>query len=199
LIIRNRGGRFLRKDEVSGMLYEVGDEKAEAKTSQALREGLDVRASKTSPGGKKKMNNKKGPQRGGAEVSSHYGALDDELTMAESIPGGREGPPPEAYPYGGAPPPYYYSGGYYDEYGYGYEPQHAPPPGYNYRKRPRGPPPPYYHQPPPPMYNKPYYPPPSGEYYPPPYYHGPPKESHSAMEDFNPPLSRGMPYKESGY
>eukprot|EP00559_Dactyliosolen_fragilissimus_P003243 CAMPEP_0184872762 /NCGR_PEP_ID=MMETSP0580-20130426/41470_1 /TAXON_ID=1118495 /ORGANISM="Dactyliosolen fragilissimus" /LENGTH=787 /DNA_ID=CAMNT_0027375603 /DNA_START=551 /DNA_END=2914 /DNA_ORIENTATION=- len=48
LIIRNRGGRFLKKDEQSGMLYEVGDEKAEAKTSQALREGLDVRATKTS-------------------------------------------------------------------------------------------------------------------------------------------------------
>ena len=47
LIVRNRGGRFLRRDEVDGRLYEVGDEKAEAKTSQALREGLDVRATKT--------------------------------------------------------------------------------------------------------------------------------------------------------
>eukprot|EP00804_Cyclotella_cryptica_P019301 CCRYP_006174-RA/>CCRYP_006174-RA protein AED:0.05 eAED:0.05 QI:510/0.66/0.5/1/0.33/0.25/4/0/926 len=40
-------GRFLRRDESDGRLYEVGDEKAEAKTSQALREGLDVRATKT--------------------------------------------------------------------------------------------------------------------------------------------------------
>jgi hypothetical protein len=47
LIIRNRGGRFLKKDEETGELYEVGDIKAEAKTSQALREGLDVRATKT--------------------------------------------------------------------------------------------------------------------------------------------------------
>jgi hypothetical protein len=47
LIIRNRGGRFLRKDEDTGELFEVGDVKAEAKTSQALREGLDVRASKS--------------------------------------------------------------------------------------------------------------------------------------------------------
>lgn len=47
LIVRHRGGRFLRRDEKSGSLYEVGDEKAEAKTSQALREGLDVRATKT--------------------------------------------------------------------------------------------------------------------------------------------------------
>ena len=47
LIVRKRGGRFLRKDEGGTMLYEVGDEKAEAKTSQALREGLDVRANRT--------------------------------------------------------------------------------------------------------------------------------------------------------
>ena len=54
LIIRKRGGRFLRKDEGTGMLYEVGDEKAEAKTSQALREGLDVRATRASQNGNKK-------------------------------------------------------------------------------------------------------------------------------------------------
>jgi hypothetical protein len=47
LIIRKRGGRFLKKDEESGELFEVGDSKAEAKTSQALREGLDVRATKS--------------------------------------------------------------------------------------------------------------------------------------------------------
>lgn len=47
VIIRNRGGRFLRRDDKTGRLYEVGDEKAEAKTSQALREGLDVRATRT--------------------------------------------------------------------------------------------------------------------------------------------------------
>mmetsp|Transcript_6098 Transcript_6098/g.8932 ORF Transcript_6098/g.8932 Transcript_6098/m.8932 type:complete len:723 (+) Transcript_6098:215-2383(+) len=47
LIIRKRGGRFLKKNDDSGELYEVGDSKAEAKTSQALREGLDVRATKS--------------------------------------------------------------------------------------------------------------------------------------------------------
>lgn len=47
LIIRKRNGRFLKKDEETGELYEVGDQKAEAKTSQALREGLDVRATKS--------------------------------------------------------------------------------------------------------------------------------------------------------
>merc|ERR1712066_1125891 len=35
LIIRGRGGRFLKKDDSNGALFEVGDEKAEAKTSQA--------------------------------------------------------------------------------------------------------------------------------------------------------------------
>lgn len=43
-IIRRNGGRFLKKHEESGFLFEVGDERAESKTSQALREGLDVRA-----------------------------------------------------------------------------------------------------------------------------------------------------------
>lgn len=47
LIIRKRGGRFLKKNEETGQLFEVGDTKAEAKTSQALREGLDVRATKS--------------------------------------------------------------------------------------------------------------------------------------------------------
>jgi hypothetical protein len=47
LIIRKRAGRFLKKDEETGELFEVGDAKAEAKTSQALREGLDVRATKS--------------------------------------------------------------------------------------------------------------------------------------------------------
>merc|ERR1712087_240809 len=50
-IVRKAGGRFLKKEESTGYLYEVGDERAEAKTSQALREGLDVRSC---AGGKKK-------------------------------------------------------------------------------------------------------------------------------------------------
>ena len=65
LIIRKRGGRFLKKNEETGELYEVGDTKAEAKTSQALREGLDVRATKSAANAmthnkkKKPSNNKK--------------------------------------------------------------------------------------------------------------------------------------------
>lgn len=43
-IVRRKGGRFLKKHDQTGFLFEVGDERAESKTSQALREGLDVRA-----------------------------------------------------------------------------------------------------------------------------------------------------------
>lgn len=42
------------------MLYEVGDAKAEAKTSQALREGLDVRATKSAANAQKKKKKKGG-------------------------------------------------------------------------------------------------------------------------------------------
>lgn len=59
LIIRKRGGRFLKKDEETGELYEVGDPKAEAKTSQALREGLDVRATKSAASSLMDKNKKK--------------------------------------------------------------------------------------------------------------------------------------------
>ena len=51
LIVRERGGRFLRRvgedgsENVHGqLLFEAGDERAEKKTAQALREGLDVRS-----------------------------------------------------------------------------------------------------------------------------------------------------------
>mmetsp|Transcript_25562 Transcript_25562/g.35978 ORF Transcript_25562/g.35978 Transcript_25562/m.35978 type:complete len:846 (-) Transcript_25562:212-2749(-) len=65
LIIRKRGGRFLKKDDETGKLFEVGDAKAEAKTSQALREGLDVRATKNAAStlsDKKKKTKKKGTE-----------------------------------------------------------------------------------------------------------------------------------------
>lgn len=58
LIIRKRGGHFLKKNEDTGEMFEVGDAKAEAKTSQALREGLDVRATKSAAGNLKKKKGK---------------------------------------------------------------------------------------------------------------------------------------------
>ena len=83
------------------MLYEVGDEKAEAKTSQALWEGLDVRAFKGSSSDSKRKSRKKKPLTNqGAKVKgeqSHqpYG---EDVTMAESTPP-REGPPPHNDPH----------------------------------------------------------------------------------------------------
>lgn len=72
LIIRKRGGRFLKKDDETGELYEVGDSKAEAKTSQALREGLDVRATKSAANSliDKKKKKKKGGTKEPEKVES---------------------------------------------------------------------------------------------------------------------------------
>lgn len=42
-IIQNRGGRFLQKNGTTGLWEPITDKKATEKTSQALREGLDVR------------------------------------------------------------------------------------------------------------------------------------------------------------
>lgn len=42
-IIQAKGGRFLKRDDTSNMWVEVSVKKATEKTSQALREGLDVR------------------------------------------------------------------------------------------------------------------------------------------------------------
>ena len=48
LIVRKRGGRFVKKDDKTGGLYEIGDAKAEFKAAQALREGLDIQGTKRS-------------------------------------------------------------------------------------------------------------------------------------------------------
>jgi hypothetical protein len=83
LVIRKRGGRFLKKNEDSGELFEVGDLKAEAKTSQALREGLDVRATRsaaTSLSDKKKK--KKSSSGSGKSVHEDDSQADH---LAESV------------------------------------------------------------------------------------------------------------------
>ena len=95
LIIRKRGGRFLKKDEDSGELYEVGDAKAEAKTSQALREGLDVRATKSAASSllekkKKKQQQAKNKLEGEDSPKSEQDEKSDpgtpRATRAESPP-----------------------------------------------------------------------------------------------------------------
>jgi len=81
LVIRKRGGHFLKKDEETGELYEVGDAKAEAKTSQALREGLDVRATKSAASSlmdKKKKKCPKSQKEVSSPVSDHKKDSNDE-------------------------------------------------------------------------------------------------------------------------
>jgi hypothetical protein len=80
LIIRKRGGRFLKKDDTTGEMFEVGDIKAEAKTSQALREGLDVRATKSAASS---LLDKKKKKHGGKSAGD-----DDEDDSLDS-PGSR--------------------------------------------------------------------------------------------------------------
>jgi hypothetical protein len=104
LIIRNRGGRFLKKDETSSMLFEVGDEKAGAKTSQALREGLEVRAAKSNTLlGKKKIRkkrkkiqlvNERPSAEHGISINSYVNSTSRlyDITLSDSSPGQKQVP-----------------------------------------------------------------------------------------------------------
>ena len=143
LIIRNRGGRFLRRDEKDGRLYEVGDEKAEAKTSQALREGLDVRATKSaantlrgttgrSDGTKKRKNSSSSDEGSSKSKDGKKKLVEPVIKMPKHLPqplvhsGQYARPPPPGYH---APPPHpyysrgpYYPGGYHPAMYHGYHP-----------------------------------------------------------------------------
>jgi len=91
LIIRKRGGRFLKKDDDTSALFEVGDAKAEAKTSQALREGLDVRATRSGKNGDKKKKKKDGPDKPiSADIKS---VTSQESNVPEDVDG-KESPSP---------------------------------------------------------------------------------------------------------
>jgi hypothetical protein len=89
LIIRKRGGRFLKKNEESGELFEVGDLKAEAKTSQALREGLDVRATKSGSSQISKKGDKAMKSPGSTTDSVKAGHEEPDSPMSRSA----ESPP----------------------------------------------------------------------------------------------------------
>lgn len=91
LIIRKRGGHFLKKNEETGELFEVGDLKAEAKTSQALREGLDVRATKSASNPAAKKGDKKPKSPTSADSPKSHTAVEHGTP-----PGPRpaESPPP---------------------------------------------------------------------------------------------------------
>ncbi len=132
LIVRNRGGRFLRRDDNDGRFYEVGDVKAEAKTSQTLREGLDVRATKTAA--KTLMNSSgcsgggtaEGTKKRGIVTNVNHAAIGEDGSrqsregstssrLSHPTPGYGFAPPQQAGPGGGVirPP---YLGRYDDPY-----------------------------------------------------------------------------------
>ncbi|CAB9521679.1 expressed unknown protein [Seminavis robusta] len=92
LIIRKRGGHFLRKDDESGMLFEVGDAKAEAKTSQALREGLDVRATKSAAN--TLSDKKKKKKKGAAPKVKEEAVAEAAATTTEEKPATKPPEPP---------------------------------------------------------------------------------------------------------
>eukprot|EP00814_Leptocylindrus_danicus_P019490 CAMPEP_0116033200 /NCGR_PEP_ID=MMETSP0321-20121206/18803_1 /TAXON_ID=163516 /ORGANISM="Leptocylindrus danicus var. danicus, Strain B650" /LENGTH=576 /DNA_ID=CAMNT_0003509141 /DNA_START=434 /DNA_END=2164 /DNA_ORIENTATION=- len=89
-VIRSQGGRFLKKSSGNSVHYEdIGDHKAEAKTAQALREGLDVRAtnaaasnllfpksSAASGGGKKlSLSPRRSPSKRGGRKNIIYSSI----------------------------------------------------------------------------------------------------------------------------
>lgn len=179
LVVRKRGGRFLRRDDRDGRLFEVGDEKAEAKTSQALREGLDVRATKTAANTLLGTESSKKKKRSGGPVSGIAPPVNKEGDVGKPVvqfqrktgPSGKSSSPVHVPPRPtshGAPPPH---------------PHHPYPP----------------HRPPPhgPRFDDPYYRPPypPGPYpYPSPYgypYPPPPPPSYGAYA--TPPRSAGHP------
>jgi hypothetical protein len=99
----------LRKNEDDGTYFEVGDEKAEAKTCQALREGLDVRATRSTIDGRKKYGRLR------KKKESHGDEMVTDADPIETDSPRRDGPPLpyyESFPY--SAPPYYY--GAYDPY-----------------------------------------------------------------------------------
>lgn len=140
LIIRKRGGRFLRKNEKDGAFYEVGDDKAEAKTSQALREGLDVRAARSTMDGKKKSRSRK--KKSGKDDSGAGGSSTQAPPYHAEAPFGFYPYPPPYYNYG---PPPGYPVEYYAPPQYAYQPSPSYASPSRKRRQPAGEMPPDYY------------------------------------------------------
>ena len=129
-------GRFLARKggKDTGFWYDIGDEKARDKTSQALRENApSIRA----------------------EIETEINHQREEMKRKEDEETAQKQPPPGHYP---PPPPGYYAAAqhywdYYFRY-YGYAQPPPPPPGYGLPVHsappPGGPPPPGAPHPPPP-------------------------------------------------
>ena len=105
IIVRRRGGRFLRRvgegdcRDGNDYLYEVGDQKAESKTAQALREGLSVRATTIEI---RRSSHKRGEEKKIEPTDDGYDKEDKNNGFYDrgsvSSIGRREGPPPAVAP-----------------------------------------------------------------------------------------------------
>ena len=78
--VKSRGGRFLRIGVSKDHWDEVSDKRAQEKTSQALREGLDVRNNKFRP-------NKliKAVRRGSESSTSHAAASNQQAVLSSVV------------------------------------------------------------------------------------------------------------------
>ena len=102
LIVRKRGGRFVKKDDKTGGLYEIGDTKAEFKAAQLLRRGLDIQGTKKKHGDSAAQKQSEVPVDADMpddgstnmevrmdQVPSHFaktnGITDDVAELAESV------------------------------------------------------------------------------------------------------------------
>ena len=162
--IHARGGRFIKKVDESladSLWYEVDEKRALEKTSQALREGLNVRTEAAASASGARVapvvdSDKKRPLTSGEEGGDVKKRRDDE-------------PPPLA-PYVMHPPPQGY--GAYPHPAYGYTPH-----PHGYMSYPPHAPPPHGHAPvyyPYPPHGTPYHPPSHHPYgHPPPGYYPP--------------------------
>jgi len=83
--IKAEGGRFLKKDEGSRTWIQVTDKKATGKTSQALREGLDVRHGAIRP---EKMSRRESHSQESLRMRARLvkGLVLSSLPVAEGIP-----------------------------------------------------------------------------------------------------------------
>jgi hypothetical protein len=86
-LVHKNGGKFLRKNTTSGEWEEVAEKKATEKTSQALREGLDVRRK---VGSDKKKSPRRNSESSAEEPSTKRQKVANSVSWDESVPSLKE-------------------------------------------------------------------------------------------------------------
>lgn len=87
-IIHDNGGKFIAKNSATGKWEEVTDKKAQEKTSQALREGLDVR--KKTTGKSPRRNSESSATLTDEEPASKRPRVGKTVSWDESVPSLKE-------------------------------------------------------------------------------------------------------------